>query len=365
MKSNHLLLDRSIAPIVSTQLNDANIEYDAITIKKDILKSLVRHGDYSGLIIRSKTPITSDVLKAAGKSLKVVGVVGDSLDNINMAYASGHGVLIKAAEYVNAFEVANLSLKLIAMLMSKSFHDRIDQEACIIQNSQNCNLEIDSGFELAGTTIGLIGCGKVAQSLAHQIQPYCKRIIGYDNNFKSVYENFHKRSLLDKPVIEYASLSEVLEYSNVISIHTAGSEKVFKGRELFFAKKKPFIVNTSRSGLVNEDSLLAALKEKRVSGAAMTMEPKNIRASLTEKRVNALLQMKNVLIAPAIGKPSSDKKKKRIRELVRAVVDFLENKDLSLAVNPMDVFPGSHQVQYPLSRQKSRRAAPLINFSNK
>ncbi|NNJ92415.1 MAG: hypothetical protein HKP55_12135 [Gammaproteobacteria bacterium] len=365
MKTKRLLLDRGIAPIIHTQLNDANIKYDDVTIKKGTLKSLLKNGDYSGLIVRSKTSITPDILKAAGKNLQVVGVVGDTLENININYASRQGILVKAAQYVNAYEVANLSLRLIAMLMSASFRDRIDQQACIVKDNQNCNFESLSGFELAGTTVGLIGCGKVAQSLAHQIKPYCKRIIGYDNHFKSVYENFHKRNLLDVPVIEYASLSEVLAYSNVISIHTAGSEKVFKGKELYYAKQKPFIVNTSRSGLVNEESLLAALREKRVSGAAMTLEPKKIKSILSEKHLSELFQMKNVLIAPADGRPSSEKKKKSIRKLVRAVVDFLDTKDLSLAVNPMEVFPGSRKVKYPLSRQQSRSARPLISFSKK
>ncbi len=360
MKSKRVLLDRNIAPIVQEQFHAAKLETDIVTMKRGMLESLVKNGDYAALLLRCRTPIPANILDAAGKGLKVIGIVGDSLDNINVTAASRRGILIKVTDYINAYEAANLSLRLMVMLLSQSFRNRDAEKAFIISDTQDFLARDLSGFELAGNTLGLIGCGKVAQSLAMQIQPYCKRIIGYDNHPRSVFENFHRHTPLERSVIEYDQLSELLEYSNIISIHTAGADKVFKGNELYFAKKRPFIINTSRTGHIDEAALLAALQEKRVSGAAMTLPLTQIKKADFADWVKPFLKMKNVIIAPSSGSPAPEMKKKSVRRLAQSVIDFLTTKDLSLAVNPMDVFPGCRKMQYPITRKSRRGAIPLL-----
>jgi len=360
MKAKRVLLDRSISPIVQEQFQDSKLEIDSVTMKRGMLESLVQNGDYAALLLRSKTPVPRNVLDAAGKGLKVIGIVGDSLDNIDVTDASRRGILIKVTDYINAYEVANLSLRLMLMLLSQSFRNRDAEKATVISNTQDFLAKDISGFELAGNTLGLIGCGKVAQSLAMQIQPYCKRIIGYDNHPRNVFENFHRHSPLERSVIEYDQLSELLEYSNIISIHTAGDDKVFKGNELYFARKRPYIINTSRTGNIDEASLLAALQEKRVSGAAMTLPLNQIKKGDFPDWAKPFLEMKNVIIAPSFGNPVPEMKKKSVRRLAQSVIDFLNNKDLSLAVNPMDVFPGCRKMQYPITRRSRRGAIPIL-----
>ena len=171
MKSKRFLVDNEIAPIIQDLLNSSNIAFDTVTLKKGMLKSLLKHGGYSALILQSKTKVATDVLDDAGKCLKVIGVVGDSLGNINITDASRRGILVKAAEYVNAYEAANLTLHLIVRMLSQTFHDREEGQACVIKKHQDIYAHDLTGFELAGATIGLIGCGKVAQSLAKQIAP--------------------------------------------------------------------------------------------------------------------------------------------------------------------------------------------------
>jgi D-3-phosphoglycerate dehydrogenase len=200
----------------------------------------------------------------------------------------------------------------------------------------------------------------VAQALAMEMHPYCDRVIGYDNHPRSVYENFHRRNPLDRSVIEYSQLSDVLEYSDVISIHTAGDDRVFKGNELYFASQRPFIINTSRNGHVDEANLLSALRDKRIRGAAFTVPADQIKKGDMEPWVQPFLELKNVLIAPAIGNPSLETKKKGTRRLAQAVIDFVKNKDMSLAVNPMDVGPWRQKERYPLSKGAWHGAIPMI-----
>ncbi len=105
---------------------------------------------------------------------------------------------------------------------------------------------------------------------------------------------------------------------------------------------------------------MTALKEKRIRGAAMTLPSKQIKTGEFEQQFKPFLKMKNVLIAPALGNPMPENKKKSIRKLAQAVINFLENKDLSLAVNPMEVFPGSRKKYYPISRGRNHGVTPLV-----
>lgn len=360
MKSKRVLLDSELAPIVLELFQAAKIEADVIAVRKGLLEPLVEHGNYAALLLQSKTPVPLGVLQAAGKNLKVIGIVGDSLANINLPDASRNGILVKVTEYINAYEAANLTLRLMVLLLSRAFRQRDAESAKIIADPNEFPSENISGFELAGATVGLIGCGKVAQSLAMEIQPYCDRVIGYDNEPRAVFETYHRRAPLERPVIEYSQLSEVLEYSDIISIHTAGFDRVFKGDELYYAKRQPFIVNTSRQGDVDDNALLAALKEKRVRGAAISVAAERIRKNELEDWIEPFLKLRNVIIAPATGKPTTDMKKKSVRRLAQSVIDFMVDKDLSLSVNPMDVLSVSRKERYPISRGARRGAIPIL-----
>jgi D-3-phosphoglycerate dehydrogenase / 2-oxoglutarate reductase len=360
MKIKRVLLESEIAPTVLDVFQGAKMAVDTVTPKTEVLEALVQHGAYDALFIQSKTPVPLSVLETAGRGLRVIGVVGDELANINVADASMKGILIKVTEYTNAYQVANLTLRLMVMLLSRGFRHREAKGARLVMDANDWLAEDYSGFELAEMTVGLIGCGNVAQALATEIKPHCSRLLGYDNHPKRVFEHFHRRAPLELPSIEYCQLRELLECSDVISIHTAGEDPVFKGAALYQAKQRPFIVNTARSGNLDEAALFAALQEKRVRGLAFTLPAEQIKKREFEEWVKPFLDLKNVLIAPAAGRSTVETERKSARKLAQSVVDYLVSGDLSLAVNPMDVIPARRETLYPIRRGARRSSAPLF-----
>jgi len=129
---------------------------------------------------------------------------------------------------------------------------------------------------------------------------------------------------------------------------------------LLRAIKHPFIVNTSRNTVLDDDALLAALREKRVRGLAFTLSPSQIRKGEFEDWVKPFLELDNVIIAPSIGRSTAESKKKSARKLAQSVVDYLVSMDLSLAVNPMDVIHHRHEPLYPVRRGERRSAVRLL-----
>ncbi len=359
MKNRRVLLDTELAPMVLDLFKGAGMDADIITPNKRILKPLMEHGNYSALMVQNNVSLHFDTLEATGKRLKVIGVFGDDAGNVDVADASRMGILIKVTEYGNTFEAAGQTLRLMATLLSRSFQRRESNGAMLITDAAMDAVEDSTGFELAEMVLGLIGCGNVAQALASRVHPHCKRVIGYDNHLRAVFEHFHRRRPLEKPVIEYGQLSEVLEYADVISIHTAGDTRVFKGNELYFAKQRPFIINTSRDGNVDEAALLSALKEKRIRGAALTVDSEQLRKKDLPDWAKPFIDFKNVIISPGIGTASAEAERKQARILARSIIDYLLEKDLSLAVNPMDVVAWRRKQQFPISRGVHSGAVPM------
>jgi phosphoglycerate dehydrogenase-like enzyme len=119
-------------------------------------------------------------------------------------------------------------------------------------------------------------------------------------------------------------------------------------------------VHTARSGNVDEASLLSALKEKRVRGAAMTLPSEQLKKGEFDAWVRPFQAMSNVIIAPAMGDPTAETKKKNVRRLAQSVIGFLLDKDLSLAVNPMDALVGRRKTRYPISCGRRQGVIPVL-----
>lgn len=358
-KQKRVLLDNELAPKIVDLFQQADIEADIIKPRAGSLAALVEHGGYSALVFQSETNIPLHVLEAAPKNLEVIGIVGDSINNLNVIDASNNGILVKVTEYGNTYEAASLTKNLMLYMLSPEHLDSNQKTAHLFTDLKDIVPKNCSGYELADKTIGLIGCGNVAQALAAEIEPYCAKVLGYDNNPRAVYDQFHHRALLEKPAIEYCQLHTVVERSDIISIHTTGEQRVFHGNELYFATQKPFIVNTARSGTVDEAALLSALKEQRVRGAAFTVPPEYLKKDIFPEELRPFLELKNVLIAPSLGKPTADAHKKNSRKLAQSVIDYLTDKDLSLAVNPMHAYGGTRSETYPIYKGSRK---PLVPF---
>jgi len=111
-----------------------------------------------------------------------VAMLGDSPRDVNLMEATACGIVVKITEYGNTFEAAKLSMRLMVFLLSDSFQQHKGKKATVISDPAAPPSKGYSGFELAEKTVGLVGCGRVAQGLALMILPHCARVLGFDNH---------------------------------------------------------------------------------------------------------------------------------------------------------------------------------------
>ena len=359
MSKYRVLLDEKLERHARPLLIDVGIKADVVRMTTGNLIRLLQANPYDALIVRERVHIPLEVMEAAPLSLKIIGVVGDSPRNVNLTEATTCGIVVKITEYGNTFEAASLARRLMVLLLSDPFQQDKGKKATVIPDPGTAPPEGYSGFELAEKTVGLIGCGHVAQALALMILPHCARVLGFDNNPRAVYEEFHLPDLLRRPAIEYCQIGEVVKRADIISIHTSGDEQGFLIDQIFQSRRRPFIINTARDTVIHEDALLAALKEGRIRGVAFTLPQSDLKSSEYPAGIEPFLDLGNVLIAPTQGRPVADAHKKNVKRLATAVADFLLKGDMSLAVNPPELFGGPTDRDYPYSIHTQRVALRL------
>jgi len=359
MSKHRVLLDEKIENHARPLLNGAGIKTDVVRLTTGNLTRLLQANPYDALIVREKVRIPLEVMENAPLSLKIIGVLGDSPRNVNLMEATACGIVVKITEYGNTFKAANLTRRLMVLLLNDAFQQHKDKKATVIMDPAAPPPEGYSGFELADKTVGLIGCGHVAQALALMILPHCARVLGFDNNPRSVYEEFHHPDPLVRPAIEYCQIEEIVERADIISLHTSGEKQAFLIDQIFQTRRKPFVINTTREALVHEEALLSALKEGRIRGVAFTLPESDLKSGEYPEGIKPFLDLGNVIIAPTQGKPVAEAHKKNVKRLTTAVADFLLKGDMSLAVNPPELFGEPTDQHYPYSIHTRRAALRL------
>ena len=310
-------------------LEESGIEADKR--KRDSEALVAEISGFDGLIVRSATKVTREVIKAGAKGkLKIIGRAGVGYDNIDVAAASEYGIVVKSAPYGNTNAVAELTLALMLNLSRN-----IPQAHQSLKNG-TWKKETLKGTELSLKTLGILGCGKIGQRVGDLARRgFDMEVIGYD--IRPCPESS----------IRFVSKEEVLAEADFVSIHTGGKEVIVGEEELSQMKPTAFLINTSRGSNVDEKALLEALKSKRIAGAALdvyTDEPKRDGAEFKSK----LRELDNVIFSSHLGASTVEAQKETSIEIARVIASYLRGGDFANSVNAGESIELEERPVYPL-----------------
>ena len=220
-------------------------------------------------------PLTAAVLHAA-TDLKVISRNGVGVDNIDLAAARARGIRVCRAEGANARSVAELTLGLLLSLArSIPFSDQ-----CMKAGRWQRRV----GVELAGQTLGLVGCGQIGRIVADLALALGMKVLAFDVAFGTGNV---------PPGFEYSSLDRVLREADFLSLHCPASpdgRPLLAAAELALMKPTACLVNTARASLVDSQALCEAIEGGRLAGAAVDVyevEPPQDRRLISLDRVIA------------------------------------------------------------------------------
>ena len=246
-------------------------------------------GDYDGLIVRSATRVTAEVMDRA-ENLKAIGRAGIGVDNIDIDAATKRGVIVANAPESNTVAAAEHTLGL--MLASAR---RIPAADSSLREGQ-WKRSIFKGVEVSGKTLGLIGLGHVGAIVARGALGMGMRVLAYD---PYVSED-RMRSM---NVGRAESADEVFERADFVSLHVPRTpQTVGLVEENALSKMKPtaYLINVARGGIVDETALYNALKDGTIAGAALDVfaeEP------TTE---SPIFTLPNVVVTPHLGASTAE-----------------------------------------------------------
>lgn len=312
-------------------------------LSPDELKQAI--ADVEGLVIRSATKVTADVL-AEAKKLKAVARAGAGVDNVDLEAASRQGVIVMNTPGRNSISAAEHAIGMLFALA------RNIAAADASMKQERWDKKKYTGTELTGKTLGVIGLGRIGSEVARRALGLRMKVIGLD----PFLDADRARAL---GIQMAGSLEELMTTCDYVSVHASLTDKTrgMIGRKTLSAARDGIgIVNCARGGIVDEEALLEALDSGKVVGAAVdvwTSEP------CTDWR---LAKHPRVVATPHLGASTEEAQISVAVAAAEQMVDMLVSGNVRFAVNFPAIDPDEMVVIKPylgLGRKLGAIAAQL------
>lgn len=263
---------------------------------------------YDGIIILLSHKITKNVIEK-GRKLKIISNYAVGYDNIDVEYAKKRGIIVTNTPDVLTEATASLAWALILSLTR-----RIVESDKFVRSSkfEGWKPDLFLGIDLKGKTLGILGMGRIGQSVAKKAKAFSMKVLYWDKEEKKTGRNF-----------KFCKLDEVLKSSDIISIHlplNKDTHHLLNKERFNLLKKDSFIINTSRGEVIDEKALIEVLKNKKISGAGLDVYE-------NEPDINKqLFKFKNVVLTPHIGSATIETRKKMADLAILNVLNVLAGK---------------------------------------
>lgn len=294
---------------------ESGIEVDVNTglAKEELIKIIPQ---YDGLIVRSATKVTADVI-AAAKNLKVIGRAGVGVDNIDLEAAGKKGIIVMNAPDGNMITTAEH-----AMALMLSMSRNIPQANASVKQDKKWSPKKFMGVELYGKTMGIIGLGRIGSVVAERAKGFAMKLIAYDP--------FVSKEQAEKIGVEIVELKDLLQRSDFISLHSpkVGNKPLLGKEEFNSVKPGVRIINCARGELIDDGALIQAIKDGKVAQAALDVYPKE-----PVNPDSPLLDVPEIICTPHLGASTGEAQDKVAIAICDQLIDFLKYGSIRNAVN--------------------------------
>jgi D-3-phosphoglycerate dehydrogenase len=271
-KLPHIDLEQqALLDIAIVTVNDGDRKTDLIEAAKN-----------ADAIMTDAAVIDAEII-ANAKKLKVIVEYGIGVDNIDVEFASKNGVYVCNVPDVYIREVAEHAMALLFAVARN-----IKNASNLVMTENIWDFNRFSAVKLWGKTLGIVGCGKIGQTLAKMAQAFGLNVIAYDP-----YIAAETMAALG---IEKSDLDYLLRNSDIISLHiphTKETHRLIGKKEISAMKGQAILINVARGGIVDEDALAEALQTGKIYGAGL-----DVLEAEPSVKANPLLNCDNVMITP-------------------------------------------------------------------
>lgn len=278
--------------------------------------------DYDALIVRSGTRVTREVIEASSK-LRVIGRAGVGVDNVDVAAATEHGIVVCNAPTSNVVSAAEHTMALMLACARNVAQANASMHAGKWRRSQF------AGVELSEKTLAIFGLGRVGGLVAERARAFGMKLVGYDP-----YCSPERAEQLD--VTLYDSVEEILPLADFVTVHLPKTEEtigMFGPKQYAIMKDGVILVNAARGGIYNVDSLADFLAAGKIGAVGIDVyedEP------CTE---SPLHEFDNAILTPHLGASTKEAQWRAGVQIAEYVAAGLEGSIVPTAVNMAPVPP--------------------------
>ena len=264
-------------------------------------------------VISRKGKITREQMEKSGGRLKIIARTGVGVDpsRVDLDAAREFRIWVTNMPGSNAVSVAELAFGQMIALARHTY----EANRAVRENRWSDYLSY-IGTELAGKTIGIVGMGNIGTRMAIRAR-------AFEMNFL-VSDPYIPESHVTALGGKLTSLEELLRNADFVTLHcplTAETKRMIDEPRLGLMKPSAYLINAARGGVVSEDALWRALKEKKIAGAALdVVENEPLRQD------HPLLQLDNVIFTPHIGAMTLEASKRGEWGAAEEVIRVLEGK---------------------------------------
>lgn len=319
MTSLRILANDGIDNAGRELLEKAGFEIITEKISQDNLANEI--GNFDVILVRSATKVTKAVIDGGGEKLKLICRAGVGIDNIDSKYAGEKHIPVFNTPAASSRSVAEL---VFAHLFSMiRFLPLTNRKMAIDGKNQFNDLKktASNGMELQGKVLGIIGFGRIGQEVARMaiclgmevmIYDYKKRTFELVISFNRKY-GFHSFKLDLVP----STKEDLIAKSDFISINASSNNQVIMGdSELSAMKKGAGLINCSRGGLVDEQSLVKHLKSGHIAFAGIDVFEKE------PPEFEEILTLSNVSLSPHIGASTKEAQARVGIEMAEKIIRY-------------------------------------------
>ena len=309
-----------------------------------------RIGDYDGILIRSATKLTADLIDRATR-LQVIGRAGVGVDNVDVEAATRRGIVVANAPESNVVTAAEHTMALLLALA------RNIPQAYASLIAGRWERSKFSGVELYEKTLGIVGFGRIGQLVAQRARGFGMRVVAFDP-FVSA-ERYR-----DLGVEKADSPEDIYAQADFITVHlpkTPETEGFLNAEAFAKMRDGARVLNVARGGLIDEAALKDALDSGKLAGAALDVFPSE---PITE---HPLFGYPNVVVTPHLGASTAEATDRAGFQSAEQVVAALTGGVVSTAVNIPAI--GTEDMEMlgpflPLATQLGRLAMELAEGSS-
>lgn len=244
-----------------------------------------------GIILRSRITLNDEILKKA-LNLKWIGRLGSGLENIDINFARKQGIACFSAAQGNANSLAEHTLGLLLNLAHRISSSNQEIQSGLWQRKENI------GWEIKGSTVGIIGFGPMGSAFASKLQCMDVKILAHDKYIDDFAPEY----------VDEVDLKTLQASSDIISVHLPLTNENLDFINTSFleeCKKLKILLNTSRGKILNTEDVFNFIKKDKLQGLGLDVldiEPKSLNLSevlLSDRK--DLIKHSRVLITPHIA----------------------------------------------------------------